>query len=128
MGNVGVASALAGAGQTVFPNERTHAAIVGGCARAGAETMVDRHGDVEHLVWCVGRTGGRGGVIVTDSVFSMDGDVAPLEDIVEVARQAKLRVVVDEAHGTGCVGPGGRGAVVEAGLEGEVDVVIGTLG
>jgi 7-keto-8-aminopelargonate synthetase-like enzyme len=67
-------------------------------------------------------------VIVTDSVFSMDGDVAPLAEIVELARQAGLRVVVDEAHATGCVGPAGRGAVADAGLDGEVDVVIGTLG
>ncbi len=58
----------------------------------------------------------------------MDGDVAPLEEIVELARRHDVRVVVDEAHGTGAVGPGGRGAVADAGLEGEVDVVVGTLG
>jgi glycine C-acetyltransferase/8-amino-7-oxononanoate synthase len=58
----------------------------------------------------------------------MDGDVAPLAEIVELARRHRVRVVVDEAHGTGCLGPGGRGAVHEAGVEDEVDVVIGTLG
>src|SRR3954454_22496587 len=58
----------------------------------------------------------------------MDGDVAPLEGIVALARRHRVRVVVDEAHGTGCVGPGGRGAVHEAGVEDESDVVIGTLG
>ena len=67
-------------------------------------------------------------MIVTDAVFSLDGDVAPLQEIVELARRHDVRVVVDEAHGTGCLGPGGRGAVHEAGLEGEVDVVVGTLG
>jgi glycine C-acetyltransferase/8-amino-7-oxononanoate synthase len=89
---------------------------------------VYRHGDVEHLAWCVERAGDTGGLVVTDSVFSMDGDVAPLAAIVDLAKRSGLRVVVDEAHGTGCAGPGGRGAVAEAGLEGEVDVVIGTLG
>jgi glycine C-acetyltransferase/8-amino-7-oxononanoate synthase len=67
-------------------------------------------------------------LIVTDSVFSMDGDVAPLEEIVELARRHHLRVVVDEAHGTGALGPDGRGAVAEAGLEDEIDVIVGTLG
>jgi glycine C-acetyltransferase len=128
LANVGVVSALAGAGQAVFSDELNHASIVDGCRLARAETVVYRHGDVEHLARCIGRVGGRGGVVVTDSVFSMDGDVAPLADIVELAHGAGLRVVVDEAHGTGCVGPEGRGAVAEAGLEGEVDVVIGTLG
>jgi glycine C-acetyltransferase/8-amino-7-oxononanoate synthase len=128
LANVGVVSALAGAGKTVFSDELNHASIVDGCRLARAETVVYRHGDMEHLAWCVAQAEGRGGVIVTDSVFSMDGDVAPLREIVELARGAGLRVVVDEAHGTGCVGPGGRGAVADAGLEGEVDVVVGTLG
>ena len=58
----------------------------------------------------------------------MDGDVAPLEEIVELARRHDVRVMVDEAHGIGALGPGGRGTVAEAGLEGEVDVVVGSLG
>ncbi len=65
---------------------------------------------------------------MTDSVFSMDGDIAPLAAIAELADVHDARVVVDEAHATGNLGPGGRGAVAEAGLEGEIDVVVGTLG
>jgi glycine C-acetyltransferase/8-amino-7-oxononanoate synthase len=89
---------------------------------------VYRHNDVEHLAWGLRQAAGRGALIVTESVFSMDGDVAPLEEIAELARQFAVRVVVDEAHGTGCLGPGGRGAIAAAGLEGAIDVVVGTLG
>ena len=83
---------------------------------------------MDHLEWGLQQAGSRAALIVTESVFSMDGDVAPLEEISELARHYDVRVVVDEAHATGCVGPGGRGAVAEAGLEGEIDVVVGTLG
>jgi glycine C-acetyltransferase len=128
LANMGVVSALAGRGQTVYSDELNHASIIDGCRLSGAETFVYRHADVEHLAWGMRQAEGRGGLVVTDAVFSMDGDVAPLEEIVGLARRRALRVVVDEAHGTGCVGPGGRGVVAEAGLQGEVDVVVGTLG
>jgi 8-amino-7-oxononanoate synthase len=128
LANVGVLSALAGAGSVVLSDELNHASIIDGCRLARAETFVYRHGDVEHLAWGLRNAEGRRALIVTDSVFSMDGDVAPLAQIVELARRRRVRVVVDEAHATGCLGPGGRGAVHEAGVEGEVDVVIGTLG
>jgi len=128
LANLGVVSALAREGSVVFSDELNHASIVDGCRLARAETFVFRHADVEHLAWGLRNAGGRSALIVTDSVFSMDGDVAPLEDIVRVARRHRVRLVVDEAHGTGCLGPGGRGAVHEAGVEDDVDVVIGTLG
>jgi len=131
LANIGVISALASVGPAnpvVLSDELNHASIVDGCRLARAETVVYDHCDLEHLEHALHEAGGRASVIVTDSVFSMDGDVAPLVGIVELARRHDCRVVVDEAHGTGCVGPDGRGAVAEAGLEGEVDVVIGTLG
>ncbi|MFL5856525.1 MAG: 8-amino-7-oxononanoate synthase, partial [Solirubrobacteraceae bacterium] len=128
LANVGVISALAGPGGVVLSDELNHASIVDGCRLARADVRVYRHGDVEHLAALMREARGRPGVIVTDSVFSMDGDVAPLEEIVELARRHDARVVVDEAHGTGAIGPDGRGAVAEAGLDGEIDVVVGTLG
>jgi glycine C-acetyltransferase/8-amino-7-oxononanoate synthase len=128
LANIGVVSALAGRGEVVFSDELNHASLIDGCRLARAETVVYRHNDVEHLAWCMQQAGSRGALVVTDSVFSMDGDVAPLAEIAQLAQRHGVRTVVDEAHGTGCVGPGGRGAVAEAGLEQEIDVVIGTLG
>ncbi len=128
LANIGAISALAGRGGIVFSDELNHASIVDGCRLARAETFVYRHGDVEHLAWGLRRAGGRGSLIVTDGVFSMDGDVAPLEELAWLARCHKCRLMVDEAHATGALGPGGRGSVAAAGLSGEVDMVVGTLG
>jgi 8-amino-7-oxononanoate synthase len=128
LANTGVIAALAGEGDVVFSDELNHASIVDGCRLARAETFVYEHLDVEHLEWGLAEANGRGSLIVTDGVFSMDGHVAPLEQIVELAQRYDARVLVDEAHATGVLGPGGRGSVAAAGLTGEVDVVIGTLG
>jgi 8-amino-7-oxononanoate synthase len=128
LANLGVVGTLAGAGDVVFSDELNHASIIDGCRLSRAQTFVYAHNDVEHLAWGLAQAGGRAALIVTESVFSMDGDVAPLEDIVELGRIYGARVAVDEAHATGCLGPGGRGAVAALGLEREVDVVVGTLG
>lgn len=133
LANIGVIGALAGGGDTVFSDELNHASIVDGCRLSRAEVVVYRHGDVEHLLWSMRHHGGRreargSRLIVTDSVFSMDGDVAPLEDLVELAQACGARLAVDEAHAIGTFGPQGRGALAQAGLEGEVDAIVGTLG
>ncbi|HWF55266.1 MAG TPA: 8-amino-7-oxononanoate synthase [Solirubrobacteraceae bacterium] len=128
LANLGVISALARPGEVIFSDELNHASIIDGCRLARADVFVYDHCDLEHLAWGIEQAEGRGSLIVTDSVFSMDGDVAPLAGLVELARRHRLRLVVDEAHGTGTLGPGGRGAVAEAGVEEEVDVVVGTLG
>ncbi|HEU4658893.1 MAG TPA: 8-amino-7-oxononanoate synthase [Capillimicrobium sp.] len=127
LANTGVVAALAGRGEVVLSDALNHASIVDGCRLAAAETIVYPHADLDALADGLRRAGDRPATIVTDSVFSMDGDVAPLEGIVELARRHGARVIVDEAHATGVAGPGGRGLVAELGLEGEVDVLIGTL-
>ncbi|HEX7293884.1 MAG TPA: 8-amino-7-oxononanoate synthase, partial [Solirubrobacterales bacterium] len=128
LANTGAIAALAGEGEVVFSDELNHASIVDGCRLSRAETFVYRHGDVEHLAWGLREAGERAALIVTDGVFSMDGDVAPLEQLVELAQSHRCRLMVDEAHATGALGPGGRGSVAAAGLGEEVDVVVGTLG
>jgi 8-amino-7-oxononanoate synthase len=128
LANTGVIAALAGKGEVVFSDELNHASIVDGCRLSRAETFVYRHGDLEHLAWALYHQRGKPALIVTDGVFSMDGDVAPLAELLELARRHGARLMVDEAHATGAIGPGGRGSVSAAGLSGEVDVVVGTLG
>jgi glycine C-acetyltransferase/8-amino-7-oxononanoate synthase len=128
LANVGVITALAQEGDVVFSDALNHASIIDGCRLARADTFVYDHLDTDHLEWGLREAGGRGSLIVTDGVFSMDGDVAPLERIVELAHRYDARVMVDEAHATGVLGPGGRGSVAAAGVESEVDVVVGTLG
>ena len=128
LANTGVVSTLAREGDVVFSDALNHASIVDGCRLSRAETFVYDHCDMEHLEWGLREAGGRGALIVTDGVFSMDGDIAPLEEIVELAQRYDARVMVDDAHGMGTIGPGGRGSVADAGLEDEVDVVVGTLG
>jgi 8-amino-7-oxononanoate synthase len=128
LANAGVVSTLAREGDLVFSDALNHASIIDGCRLSRAETFVYEHCDTDHLEWGLREAQGRGALIVTDGVFSMDGDVAPLEQIVDLARRYDARVMVDEAHGTGAIGPDGRGAVAAAGLEDEVDVIVGTLG
>ncbi|MFL5898724.1 MAG: 8-amino-7-oxononanoate synthase [Solirubrobacterales bacterium] len=128
LANTGVIASLAGRGEVVFSDELNHASIVDGCRLSRAETFVYRHGDLEHLAWALYHVRGRTALIVTDGVFSMDGDVAPLPELLELARRHGARLMVDEAHATGALGRGGRGSVAVAGLSGKVDVVVGTLG
>jgi glycine C-acetyltransferase/8-amino-7-oxononanoate synthase len=128
LANTGAIAALARRGEAVFSDELNHASIIDGCRLAGAETFVYRHADTEHLEWGMRRARGRAALIVTDGVFSMDGDLAPLAELAVLARRHGCRLMVDEAHATGCIGPGGRGSVAAAGLVGEVDVIVGTLG
>jgi glycine C-acetyltransferase/8-amino-7-oxononanoate synthase len=127
MANAGIIPALSQEGEVIFSDELNHASIVDGCRLSRAETFIYDHNDLEHLAWGLRQARGRASLIVTDSVFSMDGDIAPLEGIVELAKNHDVRVMVDEAHATGTVGPDGRGVVAALDLTSDIDVIVGTL-
>ena len=128
LANVGIISALAGADDVILSDALNHASLIEGCRLSRAETIVYEHCDLDSLSVGLDRAAGRQALIVTDAVFSMDGDIAPLADIIELAQRHRARVIVDEAHATGVIGPGGRGLVSALGAEHDVDVVVGTLG
>jgi 8-amino-7-oxononanoate synthase len=127
LANTGVIPVLAGGGEVILSDALNHASIVDGCRLSRAETIVYQHCDLDSLSNGLKRAGDRPALVVTDAVFSMDGDLAPLEGIIELVRRHRARLLVDEAHAVGVIGPGGRGLVAGLGLEAEVDVVIGTL-
>lgn len=128
MANVGVITAVAGKGDTLFSDELNHASIIDGCRLSGATVKIYRHGDVDHLASLMAATEGHK-VVVTDGVFSMDGNIAPLKALADLCCGHDALLVVDDAHGFGCVGPQGRGAVLAAGLsQSQVPLVVGTLG
>jgi len=126
--NVGVIAALAGKGDVVFSDAMNHASLIDGCRLSRARVRVFRHCDVGHLEELLRTTPGRHRLIVTDSIFSMDGDVAPLREICTLADRFDALVMADEAHATGVVGSRGAGVVDLLGLSGRVGVIMGTLG
>jgi 8-amino-7-oxononanoate synthase len=127
LANVGAIPALAGAEDEVFSDALNHASIVDGCRLARAATSVYRHGDVEHLEALLRRSRARRKLIVTETVFSMDGDTAPLRDLVELKERYGAALVVDEAHAAGVYGPRGEGYAHELGLAEAVDLHMGTF-
>lgn len=129
LAHVGTIPALAGEGDVIFSDERNHASIVDACRLARAQVRVYRHLDVDHLQQLLSRdsVGGRK-LVVTETVFSMDGDEAPLVDLCRVASTRGAWVMVDEAHAFGIRGPSGAGLVAELGLVGQVDLRMATLG
>ncbi|MGH7819409.1 MAG: 8-amino-7-oxononanoate synthase [Candidatus Binatia bacterium] len=127
--NLGVLQALVGAGDAILSDELNHASLIDGCRLSRAEVRVYRHGDPGSLEEALRATAGaRRRLVVTDSVFSMDGDRAPLAAICEVAERHGAEVMVDEAHATGLCGATGAGLVEELGLRDRVLVQMGTLG
>lgn len=126
--NLGVISTLVGKGDVVFSDALNHASIIDGCRLSKAEVCVYPHRDVDALSKALYLHRDREKkLIVTDGVFSMDGDVAPLPEIVDLARRYGALVMVDDAHGTGVLGHDGRGTASTFGLEREIDIQMGTL-
>jgi 8-amino-7-oxononanoate synthase len=127
--NVGTISAFAGEGDVILSDELNHASIVDGCRLSKGEVRIYKHADINSLKEILRRSSRfKKRLIVTDSVFSMDGDVAPLPDIVDLAEKYSALVMVDDAHGTGVLGKNGKGAIEHFGLDGRVDIQMGTLG
>jgi 7-keto-8-aminopelargonate synthetase-like enzyme len=122
---------LGRAGTTILVDELASPALADACRLARGETVAYHHGDAEQVAWELEGAAGRGPLpplVVTEAVFARDGDVAPLAELCEAVRRGGARLIVDESHAVGCLGPDGRGALAEAGLDGEADLVISSLG
>ncbi|MCK9875788.1 8-amino-7-oxononanoate synthase [Frankia sp. Ag45/Mut15] len=121
--NLGVLTALAGPGDLIVSDALNHASIVDACRLSRAQVVITPHGETAAVAAALGAGGWRRAIVVTESVFSADGDAADLLALHDTARAHGALLVVDEAHGLGVVGPGGGGAVHAAGLAAEPDVV-----
>jgi glycine C-acetyltransferase len=127
--NLATIPALVGKEDVIFSDRLNHASIIDGCRLSGAKIIPYEHCDTASLESVIKENLShyRRAIIITDGVFSMDGDVAPLDKIYEVARIYDILLMVDDAHGEGVLGKGGRGIVDHFGLHGKVDVEVGTL-
>jgi len=126
--NAGVPAALVGRGDAVFCDVLNHASIVDGCLLSRAELVRYRHLDVGELADLLARTKARRRLVVTDSVFGMDGDAAPLREIADLCDRHGAILYLDEAHAAGVLGPTGAGLAEALGVTDRVDVHMGTLG
>ncbi|MBV6397466.1 MAG: putative pyridoxal phosphate-dependent acyltransferase [Anaerolineales bacterium] len=127
--NLAAIPALVGKEDVIFSDKLNHASIIDGCRLSGAKIIAYEHNDVKSLEEQIKANLNqyRRALIVTDGVFSMDGDIAPLPDISEIAKKYDILLMVDDAHGEGVLGKGGRGIVDHFGLHGQVDVEVGTM-
>ena len=127
--NTGIIQSVAGSGDVILSDELNHASIVDGCRLSRADKKVFRHNDADHLERTLkGCSEYRKRLIVVEGVYSLDGDVAPLAEIVELAARYDSAVMVDEAHAIGVLGDTGRGACEFHGVTDRVDIVMGTFG
>ena len=128
MANLSLITALSDGNTEIFSDELNHASIVDGCRLSRAKVSIYKHRDVSHLEALLKRSKAKRKLVVTDGVFSMDGDVAPLKDIAFLKEKYGFLFIVDDAHGTGVMGSEGRGVVHREGVVEEVDAIMGTLG
>ncbi len=127
--NVGIITALAGRGDIIISDKTNHASIIDGIRLSGAELLLYKHADMADLERCLKKAEGyRSKLIVTDSVFSMDGDLAPLPKIIELKEKYGAVLMIDEAHGSGIFGENGRGLAEFYGVSDRVEINMGTLG
>lgn len=124
LANLGALQALARPRSRFIADAHNHASLVDGCRLAGAETVVTPHGDVAAVREALAAAAGRPAVVVTESVFSVDGDLAALPELHRAVREHGAQLLVDDAHALGVTGPGGAGGVAAAQLAGEPDVVV----
>ena len=126
--NLGIISAIAKHGDYILNDKENHASIYDACKLSYAKTFSYKHNDMADLERILQNTSGKGGIlIVTDGVFSMTGEIANIPEIVRLAKKYGARVMVDDAHGLGVLGEGGRGTASHFGLEDEVDIYMGTF-
>lgn len=126
--NLGILSALVGLGDYVICDRENHASIYDGCRLSHGKMLRYRHNDMDDLERQLQKVPEKAGcLIVTDGVFSMGGDIANLPEIVRLAKKYGARTMVDDAHGLGVIGEGGRGTASHFGLENEVDIYMGTF-
>ena len=116
--NTGIIPSIATEPDVIFSDELNHASIIDGCRLSRAKTRIYRHRDMAHLQTLMKKSGARRKIVATDSVFSMDGDLAPLPDICEICKEHEAMLYLDDAHGTGVLGRG-RGALAHFGLKPE---------
>ncbi len=127
--NTGIIAAVAGRGDIIFSDRLNHASIIDGAILSGARLVRYPHNDMDALDLLMNKHNTDGiRLIVTDGVFSMDGDIAPLEDLILLAQSHNAMLMVDDAHGGGVLGEEGRGAAELAGVAGSIDLLMGTFG
>lgn len=127
MANVGAISSIAGRDWVIFSDRFNHASIIDGCRLSGAQIVVYEHCDASDLEKKVQSHRGRRALVITDGLFSVDGDIAPLPEIVKVVKKYNMLLMVDDAHATGVLGENGRGTAEYFGLQNEIDIQMGTF-